>query len=198
MRCTQDSRRSAVGRRWWSGVFIALIAGVAAGRGAAAERPGAGPLGTRTNAPAGESRGWNLPYRKDGELKARLTGASARPLANGALEIRDLKVEVYRDGEPQAVLSTPLCQYREDVLDSTNSFSIQLTDNRGRLEGEGFHLLLAAKEVSSAGRFSANGAGGRLQLRGLGFHFRLEASQMVVSNQVQALLPIRLPKRLIP
>jgi len=182
-------------------VFAVVVAALAAGWVNGAEKPATAlPAASRTNSADGEIRGWSLAYHKDGELKAKLYGASARPLPNGAREIRELKVETYRDGELQATLTTPLCQYRQgdDIVDSTNTFTIQLAENRGRLEGEGFHFLMGAKEVSSPGPFSANSSGGRLQLRGVGFHFRLEAGQMIVSNQVQALLPIRLPKRFTP
>ena len=201
MASRRDTRgSSAVGRLCRLGVGLGVFLTVTGtgSLGAPTAAP-ANPSGG-TNAVGGEIRGWTLAYRKDGELKAKLYGGSARPLPGGLLEIRELKVETYRDGEPQAVLTTPLCRYRpgDDVVDSTNTFGVQLADNRGRLDGEGFQLRMAAKEVSSAGPFAANASGGRLQLRGTGFHFRLEASQMVVSNQVQALIPVRLPKRFIP
>lgn len=158
------------------------------------------PAGAASNPTSGEVRGWSLPYRRDGELKAKLSGAVAKQLAGGELEIRELKIETFRDGEPQATLTTPLCRYRlaDDSVVSTNSFAIRLKNNGGQLDGEGFHLLLAAKEVSSPGKFSASGPGGRLQLRGIGFRYRFESGQITVSNQVHALIPVRLPKRFSP
>lgn len=175
----------------WTGAMISLSSALA--WAPAVPRKAARP----TNLVSGEIRGWSVPYRKDGELKAKLSGASARPLPGGELEIRELRVETYRDSELQAVLTTPACRYRQgdDSVISTNSFAVQLADERGQLEGQGFHLRLAAKEVSSSGRFSASGPNGRPQLRGEGFLFRLEAGQLNVSNQVQLLLPVRLPQR---
>ena len=199
---------------WWAGaVFIArsrlVVACLAGGVLALAQpaAPGRSPTGKTTgkttdkpNLISGEVRGWNLPYRKDGELKAKLSGASARPLPGGELEIRDLQVQTFHDGEPQAVLVSPLCRYRkeDDSVISTNTFRVELAGGTGRLEGQGFHLRLGSKEVSSAGPFSASGPGGRPQLRGEGFRFLLEAGRLTVSNQVQALIPIRVPRRFLP
>ena len=189
--------------RWRRGatlldLMLAIVVGPIEITRAAAPTTGANRAKEPGADTSGEVRGWSLPYRKDGDLKARLSGASARPISGGELEIRDLKVETFHDGEPQATLTTPLCRYRaqDDSVMSTNVFAIRLPENRGKLDGEGFHLLLAAKEVSSPGNFSASGPGGRLQLRGEGFRFRMESGQLTVSNRVQALLPIRIPKRL--
>ena len=116
------------------------------------------------------------------------------------MEIRELRVELYRDGEARATFTTPLCHYRQndDVVRSTNLFSLALDQGRANLAGEGFLLQLDAKEVSSPGKFSAEGPNGRPQVRGLGFWCNLESGALLISNQVQFLVPVRLPKRPSP
>ena len=160
----------------------------------AAEGPVTPPAG-------GELRGWSLPIRDAaGELNARLAGGSMRPLPNGELEIRDLRVETFRNGEAQAELTSPLCWYRPNSKEvhSTNAFAVRQSGGGSEMNGTGFLLKLESKEVSSAGNFTVRRAAGRGQVQGEGFWTDLDSRRMIVSNRVQALLPIPLPTRLRP
>ena len=152
-----------------------------------------------TNAPAvsGEFRGWSLPLRQDGELKAQLAGATMRRLPSGEMEVRDLRIETFREGENQAELTSPLCWYRPDLREvhSTNDFVIRQSGGKGEIRGTGFLLKLDTHEVSSAGEFTGQFPGGRGQFQGQGFWTHLETRRTVISNRVQALLPLPLPKR---
>ncbi len=194
----------AASKRRWKvvgaiGGSLLILLDPGGGVGSAAQPPvrSVRPATISSNRTSGEIRGWSLPYRKEGDLKAKLFGATARPLPGGVLEIRELRVDLYRDGEPRATFTTPLCHYRQndDVVRSTNIFSFAFDQGRAHLEGEGFLLQLDTKQISSPGRFSAEGANGRPQVRGLGFWCNLDSGEILISNKVQVLVPVRLPQR---
>ena len=153
--------------------------------------------GTPAPAASGEIRGWSLPLRQEGELKAQLAGATMRPLPNGELEVRDLRIETFREGEAQGELTCPLCWYRPEQKEvhSTNEFAIRQPGGKGEIKGVGFLLKVDRREVSSAGAFTGSFPGGRGQFQGQGFWTDLDSRRTVISNRVQALIPLPIPKR---
>ena len=75
------------------------------------------------------------------QMKSRLSGEEAQPLAGGLLAIKQLKLETFKpDGKPEFIVKAPECIYNQ--LDGTASSSgrleLQTGDERFRTEGEGF------------------------------------------------------------
>ena len=75
------------------------------------------------------------------QMKSRLSGAEAQPLAGGLLAIKQLKLEMFRpDGRPEIIVIAPECVYNQ--LDGTASSSgrleVRTGDDRISVEGEGF------------------------------------------------------------
>ena len=75
------------------------------------------------------------------QMKSRLSGAEAQPLAGGLLAIKQLKLEMFKpDGEPEIIVNAPDCVYNQ--LDGTASsphrLEVQTGDGKIRIEGEGF------------------------------------------------------------
>ncbi len=75
------------------------------------------------------------------QMKSRLSGTEAQPLAGGLLAIKQLKLEMFKpDGQPEIVVSAPDCVYNQ--LDGTASspdrLEVQTGDGKIRIEGRGF------------------------------------------------------------
>jgi hypothetical protein len=75
------------------------------------------------------------------QMKSRLSGAEAQPLAGGLLAIKQLKLETFNtNGSPAMVVEAPECVY--DTLNGTaNSpghLQLRTGDGGFRVEGEGF------------------------------------------------------------
>ena len=75
------------------------------------------------------------------QMKSRLSGAEAQPLAGGLLVIRQLKLEIFNmDGSPQSIVEAPECVYDtlHDAASSAGHLQLQSGDGRIRVEGDGF------------------------------------------------------------
>ena len=75
------------------------------------------------------------------QMKSRLSGAEAQPLAGGLLAIKQLKLEVFKpNGDPQIVVIAPECVYNqlEGTASSAGRLELQTGDGRFWTEGEGF------------------------------------------------------------
>jgi len=75
------------------------------------------------------------------QMKSRLSGAEAQPLAGGLLAIKQLKLETFdASGKPEMIVNAPECVY--DTLNHTASSPGHLTAQTGdakyRVEGDGF------------------------------------------------------------
>jgi hypothetical protein len=75
------------------------------------------------------------------QMKSRLSGAEAQPLAGGLLAIKQLKLETFNtNGSPAMVVEAPECVY--DTLkgeaDSPGRLQLRTGDGVFRVEGEGF------------------------------------------------------------
>ena len=75
------------------------------------------------------------------QMKTRLSGAEAQPLAGGLLVIKHLKLETFdADGKPEWVVNAPECVYDvpNGVANSPGKLQLQTGDGKFRVEGEGF------------------------------------------------------------
>jgi hypothetical protein len=75
------------------------------------------------------------------QVKSRLSGAEAQPLAGGLLVIKQLKLETFNmDGSPQTIIEAPVCVYDtlHDTASSAGHLKLQSGDAKIRVEGDGF------------------------------------------------------------
>ena len=75
------------------------------------------------------------------QVKIRLSGASALPLPDGLLDIKQMRVETFAmDGKPELVARAPQCIYAlaGGVANSAGHIELQTADGRIRMEGDGF------------------------------------------------------------
>jgi hypothetical protein len=75
------------------------------------------------------------------QMKTRLSGAEAQPLAGGLLVIKQLKLETfYADGKPEWVVDAPECVYDvpNGVANSPGHLQLRSGDGKFHVEGDGF------------------------------------------------------------
>jgi len=75
------------------------------------------------------------------QMKSRLSGSEAQPLAGGLLVIKQLKLETFNtNGGPQAVIEAPDCVYDTLHYTATSAGHVQLQNGDGKIrtEGDGF------------------------------------------------------------
>jgi len=75
------------------------------------------------------------------QMKSRLSGAEAQPLAGGLLVIKQLKLETFAmDGKPEMIVNAPECVYDtfNHVASSPGHLQAQTGDGKFRVEGDGF------------------------------------------------------------
>ncbi len=90
----------------------------------------------------------------------RLSGASASPLPNGALDIKDLKIVTFdKKGKTEATLRAPQCTYKQ-------------------LDGE----------ASSAGHLDLQSGDGKMETTGDGFLWRQADKSLTISNHVHTVI----------
>jgi len=93
------------------------------------------------------------------QMKSRLSGAEAQPLAGGLLAIRQLKLETFdAGGKPEMIVNAPECVY--DQLSGT---------------------------ASSAGRLQVQYQG-KIRVAGEGFLWRQSDSFLTISNRISTVL----------
>jgi len=75
------------------------------------------------------------------QMKSRLSGAEAQPLAGGLLAIKKLKLETFNtNGSPAMIVEAPECVYDtlNGVANSPGHLQLRTGDGVFRVEGEGF------------------------------------------------------------
>jgi hypothetical protein len=75
------------------------------------------------------------------QMKSRLSGLEAQPLANGLLVIKQLKLETFTvDGKPEMVVEAPSCTYdtSKAMASSPGPLQVWTGDGKFHVEGEGF------------------------------------------------------------
>ncbi len=124
------------------------------------------PVGIQSG--SGVVEGWTFTLREQGALKARFSGALARPVHSSEFDVEQLHVETFRaDGEPDVVARAPQCR----VIFTNDSFVVRST---GPL-----HLV----QVD-----------GRFEVDGRGFVWDHAAQNLVVTNRGQTRLRVDLPR----
>ena len=94
------------------------------------------------------------------QLKTRMSGASAQPLAGGLLVIKQLKLEDFGvDGKTEYIADAPDCVY--DTLNGT---------------------------ANSAGQLQVQSGDGKIRVEGEGFLWRQNAQSLTISNRVHTVL----------
>ena len=97
------------------------------------------------------------------QMKSRLSGAEAQPLAGGLLVIHQLRLETFDvSGKPEMIVNAPECVY--DTFNRT---------------------------ASSPGHLTAQTGDGKYRVEGDGFLWRQNDSRLTISNNVQTLIEIR-------
>jgi hypothetical protein len=142
-RCAlKDGRAGGIrSARWRMGWILLLGIGLHA-----ADSPQGTPPRSAGALPAWESGvvdGWTFTLRGDGRLKARFTGARARPVSGVEFDVEDLEVETFRtDGELDVIAASPACRVRMTndtfVISSPGSLSLRQADGRFSVFGTGF------------------------------------------------------------
>jgi hypothetical protein len=75
------------------------------------------------------------------QMKSRLSGAEARPLAGGLLVIKDLKLETFNtNGVPEMIVRAPHCVYdtQKGTANSPGHLRLETGDGDSHIEGDGF------------------------------------------------------------
>lgn len=75
------------------------------------------------------------------QMKTRLSGAEAQPLAGGLLVIKKLKLETFgMDGKTEYIVEAPDCVYdtMQRTAGSPGHLKFQTGDGKFRVEGDGF------------------------------------------------------------
>jgi hypothetical protein len=94
------------------------------------------------------------------QLKTRMAGASAQPLAGGLLVIKQLKLEDFgADGKTEYIAAAPDCIY--DTLNGT---------------------------ANSAGQLNVQSGDGKIRIAGEGFLWRQNGQSLTISNRVHTVL----------
>jgi len=94
------------------------------------------------------------------QMRSRLSGAEAQPLAGGLLVVKQLKLETFNtNGSPQAVVEAPECVY--DTLHYT---------------------------AGSAGHLRLRSGDGKISIEGDGFLWRQDDSFLTISNHVHSVI----------
>jgi len=100
--------------------------------------------------------GFSLPYRRDGRLVARFSGASSETITATLHRVRGFRVETFREDEtPDLTGEAPECA-----------------------------LDMSSYNVSSPGPLTVTQAGGRFTHRGEGFSWDHRNGRLVLSNRV--------------
>jgi hypothetical protein len=75
------------------------------------------------------------------QMKSRLAGTEARPLAGGLLVIKDLKLEIFdTNGVKEVVIKAPHCVYdtQSGTANSPGHLWLETGDGASHVEGDGF------------------------------------------------------------
>ncbi len=89
--------------------------------------------------PGMEAGGFRLPeYAEDGTLKSQLFGDHARALSNNVIEIRGLRIEMYKDGQVETRVSSPHCLYDHVRQAAGSTSSVRITRGEVVITGDDY------------------------------------------------------------
>ena len=95
-----------------------------------------------------EVSGFRVPdYDEQGELRAQLYGESAKVLEKGEVEITNLKIEMYKDGEVSMTVFSPHCFFNMESREAHSAGRVLIESGLMTIVGRGFTWS------SAAGRF---------------------------------------------
>lgn len=84
-------------------------------------------------------KGFRLPeYDADGKLKQQLYGETATFLPGGIVQLTGLRIEIFREGEVTARVTSPLCAYDPERKRAASQDHIRIVVEKGVLTGDGF------------------------------------------------------------
>ena len=87
--------------------------------------------------PGMEAGGFRLPeYAEDGTLKSQLFGEYARALSNNLIEIRGLRIELYKDGQVETRVTSPHCLYDRGSQAAGSTSSVRITRGEVVITGD--------------------------------------------------------------
>lgn len=86
-----------------------------------------------------EVSGFRVPdYDDEGNLRALLQGGHARVQADGAVEITNLRIELYRDGAVMMTLFAPRCFFNADTRRAESDGLVLIESDMMTVTGRGF------------------------------------------------------------
>ena len=92
-----------------------------------------------------EVSGFRVPdYDEQGELRAQLYGESAKVLEKGVVEITNLKIEMYKDGEVAMTVFSPHCFFNMETREAHSEGRVLIESGLMTIVGRGFTWSAAA------------------------------------------------------
>ena len=86
-----------------------------------------------------EISGFRVPdYDDQGELRAQLYGEHAKVLGGGEVEISNLKIEMYRDGEVAMTVFSPHCFFNMETRQAHSEGRVLIESGVMTIVGRGF------------------------------------------------------------
>jgi len=86
-----------------------------------------------------EIYGFRVPdYDEQGELRAQLYGGHAKVLEGGEVEITNLKIEMYRDGEVVMTVFSPHCFFNMETRQARSESRVLIDSGMMTIVGRGF------------------------------------------------------------
>ncbi len=86
-----------------------------------------------------EISGFRVPdYDEQGELRAQLYGEHAKVLEGGEVEITNLKIEMYRDGEVVMTVFSPHCFFNMETRKARSEGRVLIDSGMMTIVGRGF------------------------------------------------------------
>lgn len=83
--------------------------------------------------------GFRFPeYDKDGALKTLITGDSAKALSPTLFDIRNLKIEMFKDGAVDTRVTAPQCRFDRRAMQAASEDSVRIVRGDLVITGEGF------------------------------------------------------------
>lgn len=77
-------------------------------------------------------------YDNEGNLKTLITGDSATAQSPTVFDIRNLKIETYKDGAVDTRVTAPQCRFDRRALQATSEDSVRVVRGDLVITGEGF------------------------------------------------------------
>jgi hypothetical protein len=84
-------------------------------------------------------KGFRLPeYDENGKLKQQLYGETATFLPDGVIQLTGLKIEIFRQGEVTARITSPECAYDPNRKRAASKDHVRIVTEKAVLTGDGF------------------------------------------------------------